>query len=123
MTIKPLSPAADTDPHAMAETRSARWDYWLALPFLGLIRLYQRTLSGLLPPACRFTPSCSHYAADALQKHRLAKALALTTWRLLRCQPLCAGGCDPVPPGPWQGRWRTSAPAVLPTRLSREIPQ
>ena len=100
MTTAPLSPPFGS--------RVGRLDYWLALPLLALIRLYQRTLSRVLPPACRFEPSCSHYAA-ALQQHALPRALALTTWRLLRCQPLCKGGCDPVPPGPWNGRWRQAA--------------
>ena len=55
-----------------------RLDYALALPLLALIALYQRTLSRVLPPACRFEPSCSHYAKAALQQHRLPRALALT---------------------------------------------
>lgn len=96
-----------------------RLDYWLAVPFLALIRLYQLTLSRVLPPACRFTPSCSHYAAGALQQHRLPKALGLTAWRLMRCQPFCAGGHDPVPPGPWQGRFA----APHPTRTPHETQQ
>ena len=66
-----------------------------------LIAAYQRFISPLLPPACRFTPSCSCYARQALATHRTLSATRLITWRLLRCQPLCAGGVDPVPPGPW----------------------
>ncbi len=67
--------------------------YLLALP----IRLYKRLLSPLLPPACRFHPSCSVYALEALQKHGALRGLRLIVWRLLRCQPFHPGGFDPVP--------------------------
>ena len=63
-----------------------------------LIRGYQRFLSPLLGPRCRFVPSCSEYAAEALQRHGALRGLWLTCWRLLRCQPFCRGGYDPVPP-------------------------
>ena len=64
------------------------------LPF----RLYRNTLGLLLPDACRFTPSCSHYAEQALAARGLLMGTALTVWRLLRCQPFSQGGFDPVPP-------------------------
>jgi putative membrane protein insertion efficiency factor len=67
--------------------------YLLALP----IRLYKRWLSPLLPPACRFHPTCSVYALEALQKHGALRGLRLILWRLLRCQPFHPGGFDPVP--------------------------
>jgi len=63
-----------------------------------LIALYQRLLSPLLPPACRFHPSCSSYAREAIAVHGAAKGSLLAAWRILRCQPLCRGGLDPVPP-------------------------
>ncbi|MHB8994229.1 MAG: membrane protein insertion efficiency factor YidD [Armatimonadota bacterium] len=62
-----------------------------------LIRLYQR-LSRLLPPVCRFRPSCSEYAVQAIQTHGLCRGLLLAAWRILRCNPMCRGGDDPVPP-------------------------
>ena len=65
----------------------------LALP----IRFYKRFLSPLLPPACRFHPSCSSYALEALHKHGALRGVRLTIWRLLRCQPFHPGGFDPVP--------------------------
>jgi putative membrane protein insertion efficiency factor len=65
---------------------------------LGIIRAYQRLLSPLLGPRCRFYPSCSHYAAEALQVHGLLRGSALALHRLLRCHPLNMGGLDPVPP-------------------------
>jgi uncharacterized protein len=65
---------------------------------LGLIRLYQITISRLLPPnTCRFYPSCSHYGYQAIYKHGVIKGLAMGTWRLLRCNPFNEGGFDPVP--------------------------
>jgi hypothetical protein len=71
------------------------------------IRLYQRLVSPLFPPACRFEPSCSEYGAQALLAHGLLKGVALATWRVLRCHPFSAGGPDPVPP---RGRWRARGP-------------
>lgn len=62
------------------------------------IRIYQKTLSPLLPPACRFEPHCSQYAIEAIMRHGIIKGGILTTWRILRCQPFSAGGYDPVPP-------------------------
>ena len=63
-----------------------------------LIRLYQKTISPLLPECCRFYPTCSRYAVEALQTHGFIKGTALAVWRLMRCQPFCRGGYDPVPP-------------------------
>jgi putative membrane protein insertion efficiency factor len=63
---------------------------------LALIRLYQRMISPLLLPACRYTPTCSHYAAEAIEYHD-ARGLLLAAWRLLRCHPFARGGFDPVP--------------------------
>ena len=61
------------------------------------IRFYQRFLSPLKPPCCRFHPSCSTYAIQALQHHGLFKGTALTVWRVLRCNPFGGSGYDPVP--------------------------
>ena len=58
---------------------------------------YQRCISPLFPPSCRFTPSCSHYAVEALQRFGVIKGSWLTTQRLLKCHPLHSGGHDPVP--------------------------
>lgn len=61
------------------------------------IRFYQRFISPLFPPACRFTPTCSQYAVEALQKHGPLKGLWLAVRRLLRCHPWGGSGYDPVP--------------------------
>jgi len=62
------------------------------------IRLYQWGISPLLGTRCRFAPSCSHYAAEALHTHGPAKGLWLAVRRICRCHPLGASGYDPVPP-------------------------
>ena len=61
------------------------------------IRIYQRAISPLFPACCRFEPTCSKYAVEALQKHGLVRGSLLTICRLARCQPFCKGGFDPVP--------------------------
>jgi len=66
------------------------------LPYL-LIRIYQRLLSPLLPATCRFQPTCSHYAAEALRSHGLLRGLGLSARRIARCHPWHQGGFDPVP--------------------------
>ena len=63
---------------------------------VALIRLYQMTISRILPPACRFTPSCSEYFIEALKKKGLIMGVVLGTWRILRCNPFSKGGYDPV---------------------------
>ncbi|MDP3803213.1 membrane protein insertion efficiency factor YidD [Brevundimonas sp.] len=61
------------------------------------IRGYQRLISPLLPPRCRFIPSCSSYAIEALERHGAARGSWLAAKRICRCHPLNAGGYDPVP--------------------------
>ena len=61
------------------------------------IHLYRWMLSPFFPPACRFYPSCSRYALDALHTHGPLRGVGLTLWRILRCNPFNPGGVDPVP--------------------------
>ena len=61
------------------------------------IRVYQRVLSPFLPPSCRFHPSCSEYARQAIVKHGLVRGVTLAVTRVARCHPWNAGGFDPVP--------------------------
>ncbi len=62
-----------------------------------LIGIYRKYISPLKPPSCRFTPTCSAYAIEAFQKRGFFVGLALTVWRILRCNPFSRGGYDPVP--------------------------
>jgi hypothetical protein len=62
------------------------------------IRFYQRFISPALPSRCKYYPSCSAYAVEAIRVHGAVHGLLLAGWRLLRCNPLSDGGLDPVPP-------------------------
>ncbi|MGI6613934.1 MAG: membrane protein insertion efficiency factor YidD [Saccharofermentanales bacterium] len=64
---------------------------------LTLISFYQRYLSPAHPACCRFNPTCSAYAQEAVRIHGAVKGAGLSLWRIMRCQPLCKGGYDPVP--------------------------
>ena len=64
---------------------------------LVLIRFYRRAVSPYLPPSCRYHPTCSVYAAEAVEKHGFLRGSLLAAKRLLRCHPFHAGGYDPVP--------------------------
>ena len=61
------------------------------------IHFYQHVISPLTPPSCRFTPTCSQYAVEAIRKHGPIKGLLLAIWRILRCNPWGGSGYDPVP--------------------------
>jgi uncharacterized protein len=69
----------------------------LSYPFLLLIKFYQLVISPILGPKCRFTPTCSQYAAEALKKHGLFKGGFLAAKRISRCRPGGGNGYDPVP--------------------------
>jgi uncharacterized protein len=84
---------------------------WLLLSF---IWVYRNTVSPILPPTCRYHPSCSAYAWGALQTHGAAKGTVLAIWRVLRCNPFTPGGLDPVPP---RGSWR---PLIRPDGTPRD---
>lgn len=69
-----------------------------------IIRFYQKHISPLFPPMCRYYPTCSHYAVEAIQVHGAFKGSVLSLLRLLRCNQLFKGGYDPVPPKKEKGR-------------------
>ena len=69
----------------------------LVFPLIVLVRFYQLCISPLLPPSCRYTPTCSQYALEALRKYGPFKGLWLTLKRLARCHPWGGSGYDPVP--------------------------
>ena len=97
---------------AIERSGLARIGWIVGTPFrwllIGLVWGYRHTISPILPPTCRYHPSCSAYAFEALQVHGAGKGFALAVWRVLRCNPFTPGGLDPVPP---RGRWR---PDILP---------
>jgi putative membrane protein insertion efficiency factor len=66
-------------------------------PFILLIRMYKYLLSPLLPNACRYTPTCSHYAEEAIKKYGIIKGIYLGTKRIARCHPWGGHGYDPLP--------------------------
>jgi len=68
---------------------------WLAI---GLVMIYRATLSKTLPRSCRFTPSCSSYMIEAIRKKGFLVGVSKGIWRILRCNPFCEGGYDPVDP-------------------------
>jgi len=69
----------------------------LSLPLILLIKIYQWVISPLLGPKCRFTPTCSHYATEALKKYGVFKGTWLAVKRIARCHPWGGKGYDPVP--------------------------
>lgn len=64
---------------------------------IAIVELYRKYISPLKPPCCRFTPTCSQYAIEAFEEWGFFVGLALTVWRILRCNPFGKGGYDPVP--------------------------
>jgi putative membrane protein insertion efficiency factor len=63
---------------------------------VGGIKVYRRWISPLFPPSCRYYPSCSTYALQAIEKHGAVKGFGMSVWRILRCNPFSSGGFDPV---------------------------
>ena len=102
-----VSPNNSASKATQPQTGIHRVLYWIGWPIrsllLGLIWVYRHTISPILPPTCRYHPSCSAYGFEALQVHGAAKGTALTAWRVLRCNPFTPGGLDPVPA---RGAWR-----------------
>lgn len=76
---------------------STRLKKILVTPFIFLVRFYQKFISPLTPPTCRYSPTCSQYTLEALQKHGLFKGGWLATKRILSCNPWGGSGHDPVP--------------------------
>jgi putative membrane protein insertion efficiency factor len=78
------------------------------LALIALVRAYRLLLSPWLGNSCRFEPTCSRYAIAALERHGAVAGSLYASWRVVRCNPWCAGGCDPVPDNkPWD---RAKAP-------------
>jgi uncharacterized protein len=92
-----------------SRVREVMWA--LGTPFrlllIGFIRSYQLTLSGWLGGQCRFSPTCSRYAEEAIRVHGAARGSVLAVWRIARCGPFTRGGVDHVPPGRIRPRYDT----------------
>jgi len=80
----------------MATTQS-KVQRLITLPFLAVVRIYQYCISPFLPQSCRYYPTCSEYAVEALRVHGPLKGLRLAAWRICRCNPWSSGGIDLVP--------------------------
>ena len=76
---------------------------WIRRLFILPIKGYKKFISPLLGNNCRFYPTCSEYMMQAIEIHGVINGILLGTWRILRCNPLCKGGIDPVPP---KGKWK-----------------
>lgn len=64
--------------------------------FVFIIKIYQKTISPIFPPSCRFYPTCSEYSIQAFKKYGVLKGGAKSVWRILRCNPFNKGGIDPL---------------------------
>ena len=69
----------------------------MASVLVAVVRFYQRFISPMFGANCRFTPTCSQYAIDAIRKHGCVRGIGYGFRRIVRCQPFCEGGYDPVP--------------------------
>jgi putative membrane protein insertion efficiency factor len=87
---------------------------WIVRVLMAVIRGYQRLVSPLLGPRCRFAPSCSAYAVEALARHGAARGSWLALRRIARCHPFNPGGHDPVPPARSTSATMDSTARVLP---------
>lgn len=97
---------------------------WPRQALVGLVRGYQLLFSAWIGPVCRYHPSCSHYALQALNRHGALGGTTLAAWRVLRCNPWAAGGEDPVPEhSPLQGLFtRLSSTAGDDLPHSKKLP-
>lgn len=115
-----VTAAEQDEPETVHRSGVGRVLWWIGWPIrsllLGLIWVYRNTVSPMLPPTCRYHPSCSAYGFEALRVHGAAKGAVLAGWRVLRCNPFTPGGLDPVPE---RGSWR---PSIHPDGTPRVAP-
>jgi len=88
----------------------------LEIVAVGMLRGYQWFIRPILPMSCRYWPSCSHYAIEAVQRHGVIRGGGLSVWRILRCNPWGGSGLDPVPPCGHR-------PARAPDSIETAVPQ
>ncbi len=85
-----------------------------------MLSVYKRWISPALPAACRFVPTCSEYAMEAVERHGALRGSLLAAWRVLRCHPFCRGGHDPVPQEFWEIQPSSSTAVILSEERSDE---
>jgi putative membrane protein insertion efficiency factor len=91
------------------------------LVLIALVRAYRLLLSPWVGQSCRFTPTCSAYAMQALQRHGAVVGVGLAGWRILRCNPWCHGGCDEVPDNmPWNRPKASPSAGLFSSLLERD---
>ena len=78
------------------ERRRMLRKFWPSNIAVNVIRAYQKILSPMLPPSCRYWPTCSQYTLQAVQKYGLVRGVLMGAWRILRCNPWSHGGIDPL---------------------------
>ena len=83
--------------HSMEEDSCDSRHSVMSRALIALVLFYRRHISSKSAPRCRFAPTCSAFALEALEKYGALKGSALSIWRILRCNPFCKGGYDPVP--------------------------
>ena len=88
---------------------------------IGIVKFYRKFISPIKPPCCRFRPTCSAYALEAFQKRGFFVGLALSVWRILRCNPFSKGGYDPVPEKGFRNPKNTGTPRDDTTETEKEI--
>lgn len=99
----------------MSWPRRAAWAAGAPLRgvLLAVIGVYRMTLAGVVGGQCRFYPSCSRYAEEAIRSHGAARGAALAAWRVARCGPFTPGGVDHVPPRPGDASTAAAAPSAV----------
>jgi len=90
-----VSPDKSGLPPHSKERRLAIFGFMRVI-LISLLKFYKAVISPWLPPSCRFVPTCSEYAREAIERHGALRGSGMAVWRLLRCQPFCVGGYDPV---------------------------
>ncbi len=79
------------------ETAKTGGGFKMKRPLILLIKFYRKSISPYTPPSCRYTPTCSQYGLEAIERFGAFKGGFMTLWRILRCNPFFKGGYDPVP--------------------------
>jgi len=91
-----IAVALSPHPNPLPKGEGKQTVFSMRFILISLVKFYQAVISPWLPPSCRFVPTCSEYAREAIERHGVLRGGRMSVWRLLRCQPFSAGGDDPV---------------------------